>query len=165
MGNQIGGCFWGGESKKKQTTRVVGGGLRKRGDWENGVIEQQALAMALQQQHKAQLRFERSMSNREAGIMPPRKSYSGKSGSGREEFKRSASTRARHIDDLLLDPRQLVNGSKVGWFLFTNNFPPNYHTNFSIFPLQAPCYHNLCTFPHLIPCRMKANCAPFMYCK
>ncbi|KAG0632472.1 hypothetical protein M758_1G331000 [Ceratodon purpureus] len=121
MGNQM-ACLWGGDattSKRKKTTtttRVVGGGLRKRGDWENGVIEQQALALALQQQHKAQLRFERSMSNREAGLAPPRKSYSGKAGGGgsREDFKRSASTRARHIDDLLLDPRQLVHGSKDG---------------------------------------------------
>lgn len=132
------GCLWGGDAqkKKKQPPRVVGGGLRRRGDWENGVIEQQALAMALQQQHKAQLRFERSMTNREAGLAPPRKSYSGKTGSGgsreefapprksysgkagsggsREEFRRSASTRARHIDDLLLDPRQFANGSKDG---------------------------------------------------
>lgn len=114
MGNQM-ACFWGSGEAKKKPPRAVGGGLRKRGDWENGVIEQQALAMALQQQHKAQLRFERSLSHREAGLAPPRKSYSGKAGGGgsREEFKRSASTRARHIDDLLLDPRQLRNGSQV----------------------------------------------------
>ncbi|XP_024383343.1 putative methylesterase 11, chloroplastic isoform X1 [Physcomitrium patens] len=115
MGNQM-ACFGGGEPKKKK--KVVTGGLRKRGDWENGAIEQQALALALQQQHRAQMRFERSMSNRDqgGGFVPPRKSYSGKSAGGgtKDEFKRSASTRARHIDDLLLDPRQLVNGSKDG---------------------------------------------------
>ena len=119
------------------------------------MIEQQALALALQQQHKAQLRFERSLSQREAGLVQPRKSYSGKSGgggagreefkreaglaqprksysgksggggTGREEFKRSASTRARHIDDLLLDPRQLVDGSQVRFSSFPRpNLPP-----------------------------------------
>ncbi|XP_024369321.1 putative methylesterase 11, chloroplastic [Physcomitrium patens] len=115
MGNQM-GCFGGGEPKKKK--KVVTGGLRKRGGWEDGVIEQQALAKALQQQHKAQMRFERNASSQEQGakIVPPRKSYAGRTAGGayKDEFKRSASTRARHLDDLLLDPRQLVNGSKEG---------------------------------------------------
>lgn len=113
MGNQM-GCMGPKKKRKGNNGKVNLGGMRKRGEWENELIEQQALAMALHQQHKAQLRFERSLSHRDPSIAPPRKSYSGKPSSGKlDEFKRSASTRARHIDDLLLEPRQLVNGSKV----------------------------------------------------
>jgi hypothetical protein len=138
MGNQM-ACLWGGDAgrKKKKRAAVAGGGLRRRGDWENGVIEQQALAMALQQQHKAQLRLERSLANRDPSIaavtpprksyhgrtngdvMPPRKSYHGRTnGESKAEFKRSSSSRFRHIDDLLVDPRQLLNGSKVSFPAF-----------------------------------------------
>jgi hypothetical protein len=123
MGNQM-ACLWGGEAgrKKKKRAAVAGGGLRRRGDWENGVIEQQALAMALQQQHKAQLRLERSLANRDpsiAAVTPPRKSYHGRTnGESKAEFKRSSSSRFRHIDDLLVDPRQLLNGSKVSFPAF-----------------------------------------------
>lgn len=133
MGNQL-GCFGGGQlarpkQKKKQVvTRGGGGGLRKRGDWENGMIEQQALAMALQQQHKAQLRFERSVMNRDppiASFQPPRKSYAGRtlSAENKPEFKRSNSSRFRRLDDLLVDPGQLIIGSKVFHILSFQNHP------------------------------------------
>lgn len=115
MGNQM-GCM--GSKKKKKSAKINLTGMRKRSALEDELIEQQALAIALHQQHKAQLRFERSLSHRDPSIAPPRKSYSGKPSSGRlDQFSRSSSTRARHIDDLLLDPRQLVNGSKVGSLL------------------------------------------------
>jgi len=85
------------------------------------LIQQQALAMALHQQHKAQLRFERSLSHRDLAAST-RRSYSsaGKHGtsSGRlEEYTRSASTRPRHSNDVLLDPQQLNlnNGIKEGF--------------------------------------------------
>ncbi len=88
-------------------------GMRRRGPLEDELIEQQALAMALHQQHKAQLRFERSLSHRDPATAPPRRSYSGKPSSGKLEYTRSASTRPRHSNDLLIDPQQLLNGTRV----------------------------------------------------
>lgn len=123
MGNQL-GCFGGGHARsQKRKKQHQNSGLRKRGDWENSVIEQQALAMALQQQHKAQMRFERSnmTPSRDPFIQPPRKSYAGRSLAleNKMDLKRSNSSRFRRIDDLLVDPNQLVNGIKVQ---FLNTF-------------------------------------------
>ncbi len=114
------------KKKKKRTSTdemsMSHGMMRRRttGSLEDELIKQQAIAMALHQQHKAQLRFERSLSHRDLGAST-RRSYSslGKPGtsSGRlEEYTRSASTRPRHSNDVLLDPQQLNlnnNGIKV----------------------------------------------------
>ncbi len=112
------------KKKKKRSTEEMSmshGMMRRRttASLEDELIQQQALAMALHQQHKAQLRFERSLSHRDLGAST-RRSYSslGKPGtsSGRlDEYTRSASTRPRHSNDVLLDPQQLNlnNGIKV----------------------------------------------------
>ncbi len=113
------------KKKKKKSSDEMSmshGMMRRRttGSLEDELIQQQALAMALHQQHKAQLRFERSLSHRDLAAST-RRSYSsvGKLGtsSGRlEEYTRSASTRPRHSNDVLLDPQQqlnLNNGIKV----------------------------------------------------
>ncbi len=112
------------KKKKKKSTEEMSmshGMMRRRttASLEDELIQQQAIAMALHQQHKAQLRFERSLSHRDLAAST-RRSYSsvGKPGtsSGRlEEYTRSASTRPRHSNDVLLDPQQLNlnNGIKV----------------------------------------------------
>ncbi len=112
------------KKKKKKSNEEMSmshGMMRRRttGSLEDELIQQQALAMALHQQHKAQLRFERSLSHRDLAAST-RRSYSsaGKHGtsSGRlEEYTRSASTRPRHSNDVLLDSQQLNlnNGIKV----------------------------------------------------
>jgi hypothetical protein len=110
MGNYM-ACM--GSKQKKKNSKLNMSGMRRRGPLEDELIEQQALAMALHQQHKAQLRFERSLSHRDPATAPPRRSYSGKPSSGKLEYTRSASTRPRHSNDLLIDPQQLLNGTRV----------------------------------------------------
>ncbi|KAL2632253.1 hypothetical protein R1flu_016939 [Riccia fluitans] len=76
-------------------------GVRK-GSLEEEVVQQQALALALQQHQKAQMRLERTMSQR---VAPgPTVPSNGK-------LPRSASTRARSITDPVVHPQQFINGS------------------------------------------------------
>ncbi len=135
MGNYL-GCM--GSGKKKKTTKKVsvnGGMRRTRGSLEDELMmEQQALAhMALHPHHHEHkgaqlLRFESSSNSLSSSLhrdhlpagvtttAPPRRSYSGKpSSSSKVEYTRSSSTRPRHSSDLLLDPQQLLNCTRV-WF-------------------------------------------------
>ncbi|CAK9234582.1 unnamed protein product [Sphagnum troendelagicum] len=116
MGNYM-ACM--GSKQKKKNSKLNMSGMRRRGPLEDELIEKQALAMALHQQHKAQLRFERSLSHRDPATAPPRRSYSGKPSSGKLEYTRSASTRPRHSNDLLIDPQQLLNGTREGFLAAT----------------------------------------------
>ncbi|BBN09883.1 hypothetical protein MPTK1_4g23490 [Marchantia polymorpha subsp. ruderalis] len=122
MGNQI-ACMAKGMTTKKGGKKTNNNshhrgkikGVRK-GSLEEEVIQQQALALALQQHQKAQMRLERTMSQRMApGPLPP---SSGK-------LPRSASTRARSITDPVVHPQQLINGAldeKVLQSLETKHF-------------------------------------------
>ncbi len=135
MGNYL-GCMGSGKKKKATKKVSVNGGMRRtRGSLEDELMmEQQALAhMALHPHHHEHkgaqlLRFESSSNSLSSSLhrdhlpaavtttAPPRRSYSGKpSSSSKLEYTRSSSTRPRHSSDLLLDPQQLLNCTRV-WF-------------------------------------------------
>ncbi len=156
MGNYL-GCM--GSGKKKKTTKKVsvnGGMRRTRGSLEDELMmEQQALAhMALHPHHHEHkgaqlLRFESSSNSLSSSMhrdhlpaavtttAPPRRSYSGKpSNSSKVEYTRSSSTRPRHSSDLLLDPQQLLNCTRV-WFF---PLPPLLSRSLSLMESSLPSW-------------------------
>ncbi|CAM6108407.1 unnamed protein product [Calypogeia fissa] len=105
MGNHLAGMTkgsWASKGKKKK-----GGSQRgklkdgKKSAIEEEMLQQQALALALQQHQKAQMRLERSMSQR---------TPQGASAPSSGKLPRSASTRARSVTDPVVHPHQLLNG-------------------------------------------------------
>ncbi|KAL3690194.1 hypothetical protein R1sor_016503 [Riccia sorocarpa] len=105
-------------SKKNSSNASGRGKVRgvRKGSLEEEVMQKQALALALQQHQKAQMRLERTMSQRAAPGPTP-------TSTGR--LPRSSSTRARSVTDPVVHPQQLVNGAldqKVLQTLETRHF-------------------------------------------
>jgi hypothetical protein len=114
MGNQLAGMAKGSWSskgkKKKQQERSLKRSKSSRDgrsvSVEEEMIQQQALALALQQHQKAQMRLERSMSQRTS---------QGALSTSSGKLPRSASTRARSVADPVVQPHQLLNGTLVSF--------------------------------------------------